>query len=126
MTRLLLDTNVIIWLLTNDRGSVTPRARQALEDQANQVAVSAVSVWEIALKRSLGRLTLDPGWPAELSALDFTNMAVTAAHAAQVEHLPWHHRDPFDRLLVAQAMVEEHQLVTADRRIAAYGVRVLW
>jgi PIN domain nuclease of toxin-antitoxin system len=126
VTQLLLDTNVVIWLLTNDRRSVTRRAREALEDRTNQVTVSAVSVWEMAVKRSLGKLVLGRHWADELARLDFASMAITAEHAAHVEQLPWHHRDPFDRLLIAQAMLEEHYVVTADPRFAAYGVDVLW
>lgn len=88
--------------------------------------MSAVSVWEIAIKRSLGKLTLDPRWHVRLSRLAFAEMPITAEHARRVEDLPWHHKDPFDRLLVAQALAEDHDLVTADAQLAAYGVRVVW
>ena len=97
-----------------------------LEDEENAVAVSAASVWEIASKRSLGTLTIADGWAPALRRLGFDPMPVTAIHAEAVERLPWHHRDPFDRLLVAQALVERLALVSADRRLAAYGVDVLW
>jgi PIN domain nuclease of toxin-antitoxin system len=83
-------------------------------------------VWEIAIKRSLGKLTIADGWGATLRRLGFDPMPVTAVHAEAVERLPWHHRDPFDRLLVAQASVERRTLVSADRRLGAYGVDVLW
>jgi PIN domain nuclease of toxin-antitoxin system len=124
--RLLLDTNVAVWLLLGDRDRVSPRAVHALEDTANDVAVSAASVWEIAIKRSLGKLTLPDGWTTALSRLGFDPMPVTAIHAAAVEDLPWHHRDPFDRLLVAQASVEVCALVTADSRLATYQIETLW
>jgi PIN domain nuclease of toxin-antitoxin system len=124
--RLLLDTNVAVWLLLGDRDQVSREAVAALEDERNDVALSAASVWEIAIKRSLGKLTITDGWAATLGRLGFDPMAVTAIHAEAVERLPWHHRDPFDRLLVAQASVERRTLVTADRRLAAYGVEVLW
>lgn len=126
MKRLLLDTNVAVWLLLGDRGRVSPDAVQALEDTNNEVALSAASVWEIAIKRSLGKVTLPEGWAAALRRLGFDPMPVTASHAVAVEHLPWHHRDPFDRLLVAQASVERRALVTADHRLAAYPVDTLW
>lgn len=123
---MLLDTNVVVWLLLGDRDAISDRAREALEQPANSLAVSAASVWEIAIKRSLGKLVIDAAWPDELWRLDLDQLPVTARHAARVEALPWHHRDPFDRLLIAQADLDEHQLVSADSRIAAYDVDVLW
>ena len=88
--------------------------------------MSAASAWEIAIKRSSGKLTIADGWATALRRLDFDPMPVTAIHAEAVERLPWHHRDPFDRLLIAQALVERRVLVSADTRLAAYGVDVLW
>lgn len=126
MKRLLLDTNVAVWLLLGDRHRVSKAAVQALEDTANGVALSAATVWEIAIKRSLGKLTLPDGWSEALRRLGFDPMPVSAIHAAAVERLPWHHRDPFDRLLLAQASIERCALVTADRRLAAYAVEILW
>ena len=90
------------------------------------MAVSAVSVWEIAIKRSLGKLTIEDGWSRALARLGFDALPITAIHAEAVERLPWHHRDPFDRLLVAQAATEGLELVTADPRCAAYGGAVVW
>jgi PIN domain nuclease of toxin-antitoxin system len=124
--RLLLDTNVAVWLLLGDRGRVSKPAVRALEDTTNDVALSAATVWEIAIKRSLGKVTLPDTWVVSLGRLGFDPMPVTSIHAAAVERLPWHHRDPFDRLLVAQASVERCGLVTADRRLAEYGVEILW
>ncbi|MGH2762939.1 MAG: type II toxin-antitoxin system VapC family toxin [Thermoleophilaceae bacterium] len=126
MKRLLLDTNVAVWLLLGDRASVSDEAERALVDEDNTISVSAVSVWEIAIKRSLGKLRIEDTWARALARLDFNPMPVTAQHAERVEHLPWHHRDPFDRLLVAQASLEDHALVSADPRMVAYGVEVVW
>ena len=126
MRGLLLDTNVVIWLLLGERGSVSALAQRALEDEGNSISVSAVSVWEIAIKRSLGKLEVAEGWARELKRLSFDHMPVTAEHAEQVENLPWHHRDPFDRLLVAQAKLEDRSLVSADPQLAAYGVEIVW
>ena len=126
MKRLLVDTNVAIWLLLGDRKRVSTDAVHALEDTDNDVALSAASVWEIAIKRSLGKVALPGGWAAALTHLGFDPLPITAMHAAAVERLPWHHRDPFDRLLVAQASVERCTLVTADRRLASYPVKTLW
>lgn len=126
MKRLLLDTNVAVWLLLGDRQQVSQAAVEALEEERNEVALSAASVWEIAIKRSLGKVTIADGWAAALRRLDFEPLPVTAIHAEAVGRLPWHHRDPFDRLLVAQTMVERLVLVSADPRLRAYGVEVLW
>lgn len=126
MTQLLLDTNVVVWLLLGDRDAVSQAAVQALTDEENPVSVSAVSVWEIAIKRSLGKLRIDEDWAGALARLDFEPLPVTSLHARQVEHLPWHHRDPFDRLLIAQAALEGHALVSADARFADYAVDVVW
>jgi PIN domain nuclease of toxin-antitoxin system len=124
--RLLLDTNVVVWLLLNDRDAVSAKAVRALLDERNTVSLSAVSVWEIAIKRSLGKLEIEPDWVRALARLAFDPLPVTFAHAHQVEQLAWHHRDPFDRLLIAQATVEEHTLVSADPRMADYDVDVIW
>jgi PIN domain nuclease of toxin-antitoxin system len=124
--RLLLDTNVVVWLLLNDRDAVSRRAVRALTDERNTVSLSAVCVWEIAIKRSLGKLDVEPSWRNALARLDFDPLPITATHAHEVEALPWHHRDPFDRLLVAQAKLEGHALVSADQRLPSYGVDIVW
>jgi PIN domain nuclease of toxin-antitoxin system len=126
MAQLLLDTNVVVWLLLGDRDAVSDEAERALTDERNSVSLSAVSVWEIAIKRSLGKLRIEPEWGRALTRLDFDPLPITSTHAQRVEHLPWHHRDPFDRLLVAQAAVEGHALVSADPRLGDYDVDVLW
>lgn len=126
MSRLLLDTNVVLWLLLGERERVSPTAEGAIEDDTNELLVSAVSVWEIAIKRSRGRLTIDDRWADALRRLDLVPLPVTALHATSVETLPWHHRDPFDRLLVAQALVESVAIVSADGALGAYDVDVVW
>lgn len=124
--RLLLDTNVVVWLLLGDREAVSGGAVRALLDDRNRLSVSAVSVWEIAIKRSLGKLRLEDRWATALAQLDFEPLPITSRHAEHVEKLPWHHRDPFDRMLVAQAVLEDHAIVTADRRLSFYGVDIVW
>jgi len=124
--RLLVDTNVIVWMLLGDRDRVTATAQEILEDERCAILVSAASVWEIAIKRSLGKLEIEDRWARSLGGLGLEPLPITSIHAAEVERLPWHHRDPFDRLLVAQAAVEEVALVSADPQLAAYGVEVLW
>lgn len=125
MNGLLLDTNVVVWLLTGDRAAVSKPAVAALTAD-HRVLLSAVSIWEIAVKRSLGKLRLADGWQAALLRLDFVQLPVLGLHAEAVEDLPWHHRDPFDRLLIAQAQIERCRLVTADTRLGAYDVDVVW
>jgi PIN domain nuclease of toxin-antitoxin system len=124
--RLLLDTNVVVWLLLSDRDAVSEKAVDAMLDERNTISLSAVSVWEIAIKRSRGKLEIEPDWIRVLTRLGFNPLPVTFAHAQQVEHLPWHHRDPFDRLLIAQAALEDHALVSADPQMADYDVEVIW
>lgn len=124
--RLLLDTNVVVWLLLGERSSVPEDVAQSLSSPSSTVLVSAVSVWEIAIKRSLGKLHIDSDWYRALMRLDLDHLPVSAEHAHGVQDLPWHHRDPFDRLLVAQSLIESCTLVTADRTLDAYEAPTWW
>lgn len=126
MNGLLVDTNIVIWMLAGERRRMTEAARHALEDDRRSIFVSSVSVWEIATKRSLGKLRAPPNWARSLRGIGLEPLPITALHAEAVEHLPWHHRDPFDRLLVAQATTEEMALVSSDAQLEAYGVEVIW
>lgn len=125
MTRLLLDTHTALWWVSDD-GRLSHPARRALADEDNEVLLSAVVVWEIAIKRGLGRIDAPRTLPERLLAGGATAVPVLLDHAAAVEELPEHHRDPFDRLLVAQAGIERASIVTGDPLIAAYGVPVVW
>lgn len=122
----LLDTNVVVWLLLGDRQAVPHDVAEAISDPQAKVLVSAASVWEIAIKRSLGKLRIGENWRSALTHLEVDHLPVTLEHAAAVEHLPWHHRDPFDRLLLAQAKVEGATLVTSDRTLDRYDVPTWW
>lgn len=126
MTRYLLDTNVVVWLLLGDRDAIPDAVAATISSPEVEPLVSAASVWEMAIKSSLGKLTIDSGWPAALARLDLVPLPITAEHAAAVEGLPWHHRDPFDRLLIAQTEVEDATIVTSDRQMDAYSVPILW
>jgi PIN domain nuclease of toxin-antitoxin system len=122
--RLLLDTHVILWWQTDDR-RLGAEARRAIAT-ADLVWVSAASGWEASIKAALGRLRLDEPFPLLVRTNDFTELPVTLAHTARLAALPPHHPDPFDRLLVAQAMEEGATLITHDRAFEPYGVAVLW
>lgn len=122
--RLLLDTHVLLWSLTEPR-KLSGRTRAALEDTANEVFVSAVSGWEIAVKRTLGKLEAPDDLEAGIVRHGFLLLNLTFAHAAHAAALPPHHGDPFDRMLVAQAQIERLILVTSDARIALYRVRTM-
>lgn len=117
--RLLLDTHLLLWSLAQpDR--LPARARRLIAGE--DVFVSAASIWEISIKTALGKLSADPAEVvAALAPAKFSELAVTTAHAARVAQLPPLHRDPFDRLLVAQALTEPMRLLTNDRALAAYG-----
>jgi PIN domain nuclease of toxin-antitoxin system len=121
--RLLLDTHVLLWALATP-ARLPQDARQALEDPANEVLFSAASIWEIAIKARLGRadFALRPNLVADgARASGFTELPVHAYVAARVADLPLHHRDPFDRLLVAQALSEPARLYTADPLLPPYS-----
>lgn len=123
MTRLLLDTNALLWWEAGSR-RLGPRARAAIAG-GEQVYVSAASAWEAEIKRALGRLVI-PGDVGEMIAANgFLELPVTVQHATALRSLEPVHRDPFDRILVAQARVEGCTLVTGDRHLAAYEVPVL-
>jgi PIN domain nuclease of toxin-antitoxin system len=121
---LLLDTHVILWWQRDDR-RLKRAAREAIAT-ADVVWVSAVSGWEVAIKTALGRLRLDEPFSALLGADDFTELPMTLAHTSRMEQLPPHHSDPFDRMLVAQALTERATIVSRDRALAPYGVPMLW
>lgn len=127
--RVLLDTHAFLWWIGDDP-RLSERAREVLSDGDNDLVFSAASGWEIAIKARLGRLHV----PGDLNTYLFRQLTenytsvlpVHLSHALRVHALPEHHRDPFDRLLVAQAIVEEIPLLSADPRIARYPVEVVW
>ncbi|MBL8295373.1 MAG: type II toxin-antitoxin system VapC family toxin [Bryobacterales bacterium] len=118
--RILLDTHLILWWLL-DSPSLSEQARTLISFPENTVFVSAVSFWEIWLKVSLGKLRLPADFEARFAAEYFENLPLTSAQTREVATLPWHHRDPFDRMLVAQAKTEEMTLLTADEVVTLYG-----
>jgi PIN domain nuclease of toxin-antitoxin system len=122
---LLLDTHAALWFVGADP-RLSERARNHLRDGANRVLLSAVVVWEVALKRSLGKLNAPNEYLSLLLGAGAQPLAVSVDHALAVERLPWHHRDPFDRMLIAQASLESAAIVSGDEALRAYGVTLVW
>ena len=121
---LLLDTHVLLWWLAED-DRLTPTMREAIADPATPVMVSAASAWEMAIKAGLGKLTIPGDLAGELERQGFDELPVTVQDGVAAGALPRHHADPFDRMLIAQAVRQRFVLVTADRRFADYDVRTL-
>jgi PIN domain nuclease of toxin-antitoxin system len=123
--KLLLDTHAALWFLSGDE-RLSENAKSHLIDDSNRVLLSAAVVWEIAIKRSLGKLTVPDEYLSLLLDAGVQPLAVSVAHAAAVEQLPRHHRDPFDRMLVSQAVIEGGALVSRDDALRTYGVTLIW
>ena len=122
--RLLLDTHALLWALSApDRLAAT--SREAIEDGQNEVFASTASAWELSIKQALGKLEFDGDLRAELAAAAFLVLPVGLEHALAVRSLPLHHRDPFDRMLIAQATIEGLTIVTRDRQFEPYGSQIL-
>jgi PIN domain nuclease of toxin-antitoxin system len=122
--RVLIDTHVFLWWDRQLRRLSRP-LRAAIEDETNEIVVSAATVWEIAIKRATGKLRFDRPIVTAVRALGFEILPVAGAHAEHAGGLPPHHDDPFDRLIVAQAYLEGMVLGTQDRRMLPYGVATL-
>jgi PIN domain nuclease of toxin-antitoxin system len=122
--RLLLDTHVLLWWLADDR-SLGGEARSGISDPASSVFVSAATVWEISIKQALGRLEAPSDLLRQIELNHFEPLSITVSHAYTAGALPRHHDDPFDRMLVAQAMKENLVLLTRDPRMSRYGVETL-
>lgn len=127
--KLLLDTHCWLWWFADDP-RLGARARELIGDGENEVFLSAASSWEIAIKTSLEKLKL-PEPPAQyvpsrLAAQGMQGLPIEHVHALEVASLPQHHHDPFDRMIIAQALIEGMAVVTADEKIAVYGVEAIW
>ena len=127
--RLLLDTHSFLWFVSGNP-QISSSARMLIEDVSNQPFLSVASLWEMAIKMSLGKLSLGQPFetliPQQLSLNGIALLGITISHTAVVARLPFHHRDPFDRLLVAQAMTEQMSIVSGDTAFDAYAVTRLW
>ena len=125
----LVDSHALLWWLSDDR-RLSRRARQTIADADTAIFVSVASVWEIAIKRALGKLEdpsgAIPRLPSILADRGMSPLPIEAAHAIDAAALPPLHRDPFDRMIVAQSRIEEFPVVTNDVAIRAYGVQTIW
>lgn len=122
---LLLDTHALLWALAGSR-QLSEVARSAILDAENDVLVSAVSGWEIAIKKSLGRLQAPDDLVGAVAEAGFRERPILLADTLRLAELPEHHRDPFDRMLVAQALEDGATIVSRDRQLAGYGAALLW
>ena len=121
--RLLLDTHALLWWLA-DEGLTTP-AQNAIADPGNLVLVSAATAWEIYIKKALGKLAAPDDLERQVQAGGFSPLPISIAHGVAAGQLPRHHEDPFDRMLIAQALADGLTIVTRDKRFDAYGVALL-
>lgn len=127
--KLLLDTHAFLWFVTND-SQLSAAARAQIADPANTVFVSPASFWEVAIKVSIGKYSLSKPFQAFVTQGIFGNgfaiLPIQPDHAAELCNLPYHHRDPFDRMLIAQALVEKFAIISIDSLFDSYGVQRIW
>jgi PIN domain nuclease of toxin-antitoxin system len=126
--RLLLDTHVWLWMIGPSE-RIGPRTREALQDESTELVLSVAAIWEIGIKHAAGRLKLasPPSAlvPTHIARSGVRPLPIGVAHALRAADLPMHHRDPFDRLMVAQALEDDLTFVTVDPRLTEYGVATL-
>ena len=127
--RLLLDTHAFLWWV-GDMPKLSPRARRVIAARGNECFLSVASCWEMAIKVNLGKLDvsgmLERFIPQHVAANGFHELPIELRHAARVARLPFHHRDPFDRLLVSQALEEDLAVVSSDPIFRKYGIKQIW
>jgi PIN domain nuclease of toxin-antitoxin system len=118
---LLLDTHILLWFLENDP-KLSDQVREVITNPANLIFVSAISAWEISIKQSLGKLIAPSNLEKALRFSRFEVLSITLAHGIKVADLPMHHKDPFDRMLIAQALIEDLTIITVDQKFKLYDV----
>jgi PIN domain nuclease of toxin-antitoxin system len=127
--RILLDTHALLWMVSSS-DQLSDTARDAIINHDNALYFSIAGYWEIGIKSTLHKVELAPGWqallPAEMTKNGITWLRIEPMHVHEVAGLPWIHRDPFDRLMVAQARVEKLAFATCDSRLGEYGVPIVW
>jgi PIN domain nuclease of toxin-antitoxin system len=122
--KLLLDTHILLWWL-NQAQKLSPTEMETIANPDNLVFVSAVTAWEIVIKKMIGKLEAPDDLPAALAANNFLELPITIEHSQKLYRLPLHHQDPFDRMLVAQAMSADLTLMTRDPKLALYNIRII-
>lgn len=122
--KFLLDTHTLIWWLTND-ATLSEKARKVIANPDNLIFVSAASAWEIAIKKQIGKLNAPDDLEAQIEQKDFQQLPINISHAAYIEKLPLHHNDPFDRIIIAQAICEKMKIITRDKKFVAYQIEVV-
>lgn len=122
LRRYLIDTHILIWAMEGD-SRLSPKYRSIVAD-GSSLYVSIVTLWEMAIKRSLGKLDIKLEVLAALAEYDIEILPLKTMHIGVIEHLPHHHRDPFDRMLIAQAMREKLDMLTADRNFSLYDITI--
>ena len=126
---LFLDTQALLWFLLDDP-RLSPKARETIITTKDTLFVSPASLWEIAIKISLNKYALPVPfvefWEEQFRINDFTLLPISISHAARITNLPFHHRDPFDRLLIAQALVEKVPVISSDAAFDHYGLKRIW
>jgi len=127
--KVLIDTHAFLWLITDD-DRLSQTARKTFLNPQNSLFFSAASLWEICIKKSLGKLSLKSGWlqtiQNELKVNAIQWLPIEISHCARFTKLPFHHRDPFDRMLIAQTLVENLRLLSRDDRFAPYKIKRIW
>ena len=127
--KVLLDTHAFLWLISGD-DRLSETAQKTFLNPGNILFFSAASLWEICIKMSLGKLSLKSGWlktiedEMKINAIQWLSIEMT--HCVKLINLPFHHRDPFDRMLVAQAIVDDMQLLSRDTRLSSYEIKCIW
>ena len=127
--KVLLDTHAFLWLISGD-DRLSETAQKVFLDPGNYLFFSAASLWEICIKISLGKLSLKSGWlktiqdEMKINAIQW--LSIEMPHCVELINLPFHHRDPFDRMLVAQALVDDMQLLSRDTRLSSYEIKRIW
>ncbi|GAB4240891.1 MAG: type II toxin-antitoxin system VapC family toxin [Stanieria sp.] len=122
--KLLLDTHTLIWWLTN-HPTLSQAAKKAISNQDNLVFISAASAWEIAIKKSLGKLTAPDDLEVQIENNNFQPLPITITHGLAIEKLPNHHNDPFDRIIIVQAISESMTVVTRDKKFNLYNISII-
>ena len=122
--KLLIDTHIFLWSLLEPE-KLSSKATKILENPNNTILVSIVSIWESSIKKSLGKLEIPDDFSQALSYSNFGLLELSVVHCKAITKLPWHHRDPFDRMLIAQTQKENLTLMTHDKRISLYDAKIL-